>query len=89
MVKYNELKKGKTYKLGDINIGNFVRWDKENEVLVFTGSQYGEEDEENEIDENSKDDYVEIKTRKPKSKKTKSKKGGRKHNKKTRRNINV
>jgi hypothetical protein len=89
MVKYNKLQKGKTYELGDINIGTFVRWDKENKVLVFTGSQYGEEDEENEIDENGKDNYVEIKTRKPKSKKTKSKKGGRKRNKKTRRNINV
>jgi len=87
-MKYSQLKKGKTYKLGDMNVGKFVKWDKQNNVLIFKGSQQGEMGN-NEIDIDDEDDYEKIA---PNAKKSlrKSKKGGNRKNKnkKTRRYTN-
>ena len=76
MVHYLDLIPGKRYKLGDMNVGKFIR--KTDDTLVFIGSQYGEDDE-NEIDADDEDNYKEIKPKsKAKSvKKTKSKGGTR------------
>ena len=56
MVNYRDLIKGKKYELGGIKVGKFVRQEI---VLIFTGSQYGETGE-NTIYPDEQDDFEEI-----------------------------
>ena len=56
MVNYRDLIKGKKYELGGIKVGKFVRQEI---VLIFTGSQYGETGE-NTIYPDEEDDFEEI-----------------------------
>ena len=75
MVSYKELKKGKKYKLGDIIVGKFIRLEQEadgDNVLIFTGSQYGETGE-NTIYPDEQDDFEEIERNAGGSKKNKRK----------------
>ena len=74
MVTYKELKKGKKYKLGDIIVGKFLRLEKDanGDVLIFTGSQYGEIGE-NTIEPYDEDDFEEIRRTEGGSKKNKRK----------------
>ena len=85
MVNYKNLITGKKYKLGDIKVGKFVRFETEangDNVLIFLDSQYGDKGE-NTIYPDDQDDFIEIKT-KTLSKKSKKKsknrtKGGTKN----------
>jgi len=85
MVNYKNLITGKKYKLGDIKVGKFVRFETEangDNVLIFLDSQYGDKGE-NTIYPDDQDDFIEIKT-KTLSKKSKNKsknrtKGGTKN----------
>jgi hypothetical protein len=85
MVNYKNLIPGKKYKLGDIKVGKFVRFETEangDNVLIFLDSQYGDKGE-NTIYPDDQDDFIEIKT-KTLSKKSKNKsknrtKGGTKN----------
>lgn len=88
MVSYKELKKGKKYKLGDIIVGKFIRLEQEadgDNVLIFTGSQYGETGE-NTIYPDEQDDFEEIERNAGGSKKNK-RKTKKRSNKKKRRTI--
>jgi len=83
MVKHHQLIIGENYKLDHINVGKFVR--RDDNVLVFIGSQHGEEGE-NEIDADDEDEYTKIKAKTPRSKqKTVSKQGGGGKKRKSRR----
>ena len=85
MVNYKNLITGKKYKLGDIKVGKFVRFETEangDNILIFLDSQYGDKGE-NTIYPDDQDDFIEIKT-KTLSKKSKKKsknrtKGGTKN----------
>lgn len=74
MVKYNELKNGKKYKLGDINVGKFIRSENNNDeiVLYFLDSQFGEKGE-NPVYPDDDDDFIEIKQKTRSKRKSKSK----------------
>jgi hypothetical protein len=83
MVNYKNLIPGKKYKLGDIKVGKFVRFETETDgdnVLIFLDSQYGDKGE-NTIYPDDQDDFIEIKSkslsRKSKSKSKSNSKGGR------------
>jgi len=85
MVNYKNLLPGKKYKLGDIKVGKFVRFETEangDNVLIFLDSQYGDKGE-NTIYPDDQDDFIEIKTKTlSKTSKSKSKnttKGGTKN----------
>jgi hypothetical protein len=82
MVNYKNLIPGKKYKLGDIKVGKFVRFETEangDNVLIFLDSQYGDKGE-NTIYPDDQDDFIEIKTlsKKSKSKSKNRTKGGTK-----------
>lgn len=84
MVNYKNLIQGKKYKLGDIKVGKFVRFETEangDNVLIFLDSQYGDKGE-NTIYPDDQDDFIEIKAKiSSKTSKNKSKnrtKGGTK-----------
>jgi len=61
MVHYNELKKGKIYKLDDIVLGKFLR--SEGDDLIFLNSEFGEQGENN-VSKDEEDDYVEVLSKK-------------------------
>lgn len=85
MVNYKNLITGKKYKLGDIKVGKFVRFETEangDNILIFLDSQYGDKGE-NTIYPDDQDDFIEMKS-KDKTKKSKKKsknrtKGGTKN----------
>jgi hypothetical protein len=88
MVNYKNLIPGKKYKLGDIKVGKFVRFETEandDNVLIFLDSQYGDKGE-NTIYPDDQDDFIEIKAmsvsnkKKSKSKSKNRGKGGKRKN---------
>lgn len=74
MVKHDELKNGKKYKLGDINLGKFIRSENDNGeiVLYFLDSQFGEKGE-NPVYPDDDDNFIEIKQKTRSRRKSKSK----------------
>lgn len=76
MVNYKNLIPGKKYKLGDIKVGKFVRFETEangDNILIFLDSQYGDKGE-NTIYPDDQDDFIEMKARSvSNTKKSKSK----------------
>ena len=88
MVNYKNLIPGKKYKLGDIKVGKFVRFETEandDNILIFLDSQYGDKGE-NTIYPDDQDDFIEMKaryvsnTKKSKSKSKNTGKGGKRKN---------
>ena len=74
MVKHDELKNRKKYKLGDINLGKFIRSENDNGeiVLYFLDSQFGEKGE-NPVYPDDDDNFIEIKQKTRSRRKSKSK----------------
>jgi len=83
MVRYTELIPGKKYKLGDINVGKFIK--RNDKILTFLNSEFGERTE-NEIDaEEDEDDFIEIKRAKSVRPKSRKKGGKRRKTRKQKR----
>jgi hypothetical protein len=74
MVNYTKLVRGKKYKLGDINLGKFIRSENDNGeiVLYFLDSQFGEKGE-NPVYPDDDDNFIEIKQKTRSRRKSKSK----------------
>ena len=91
MVYYKNLVPGKKYKLGDIKVGKFIRFETEvngDNVLIFLDSQYGDKGE-NTIYPYDQDDFIELKTRKSSKTKSKSNKIKAGKTKKIKKNKNI